>query len=89
MPLKSMTEKNTNKLQKTSVSIVAIICLLLRSFLTLKIAMKDIKNCIIAKSRSFPIRSDIKRINIVDEIRDTVVSNKTVNKIENIAIGII
>ena len=31
---------------------------------------------------------DIKRIKIVDEIKATVVSNKTVNKIENIAIGI-
>ena len=65
-----------------------MICLLLRNFLTLKIEIKDIKNCIIAKSRSFPISNEIKRINIVDDIRATVVSNKTVNNIENIAIGI-
>ena len=65
-----------------------MICLLFRNFLTLNIAIKDIKNCIIAKSRSFPISNEIKRINIVDDIRATVVSNKTVNNIENIAIGI-
>ena len=80
--------KGTNKLQKTNVNIVAIICLLFLNFLTLNIAMKDIKNCIIAKSRSFPISNEIKRINIVDDIRATVVSNRTVNNIENIAIGI-
>ena len=51
-----------------------MICLLLRNFLTLKIDIKDIKNCIIAKSRSFPISNEIKRINIVDDIRATVVS---------------
>tara|TARA_Y100000996_G_scaffold131101_1_gene99626 strand:+ start:491 stop:712 length:222 start_codon:yes stop_codon:yes gene_type:complete len=68
---------------------VAIICLLLRSFLTFKIAIKDIKNCMIAKSRSLPISKEIKRIKIVEEINATVVSNKTVNKIENIAIGMI
>ena len=65
-----------------------MICLHLRNFLTLKIEIKDIKNCIIAKSRSFPISNEIKRINIVDDISATVVSNKTVNNIENIAIGI-
>ena len=84
-----MTEKNTNKLQNTRVNIVAIICLLFRNFLTLKIAINDIKNCIIAKSKSFPMSNETKSINIVDEIRETVVSSNTVNKIENIAIGII
>ncbi len=84
-----MTEKNTNKLQNTRVNIVAMICLLFLNFLTLKIAINDIKNCIIAKSKSFPINNDTKSINIVDEIRDTVVSSNTVNKIEKIAIGII
>ena len=43
----------------------------------------------IAKSRSLPISKEIKRIKIVEEIKATVVSNKTVNKIENIAIGMI
>ena len=66
-----------------------MICLLLRNFLTLNIAIKDTKNCIIAKSRSFPMSNEIRSINIVDDIRATVVSNKTVNNIENIAIGII
>ena len=84
-----MTEKNTNKLQNTRVNIVAIICLLFLNFLTLKIAINDIKNCIIAKSKSLPISNETKRINIVDEMSDTVVSSNTVNKIENIAIGII
>ena len=84
-----MTEKNTNKLQNTRVNIVAIICLLFLNFLTLKIAINDIKNCIIAKSKSLPMSNETKSINIVDEIRETVVSSNTVNKIENIAIGII
>ena len=84
-----MTEKNTNKLQNTRVNIVAIICLLFLNFLTLKIAINDIKNCIIAKSKSFPISNETKSINIVDEMSETVVSSNTVNKIENIAIGII
>ena len=66
-----------------------MICLLLRNFLTLNIAMKDTKNCIIAKSRSFPMSNEIRSINIVDDKRATVVSNKTVYNIENIAIGII
>ena len=87
--MKSITEKNTNKLQNTRVNIVAIICLLFLNFLTLKIAINDIKNCIIAKSKSLPISNETKRINIVDEMSDTVVSSNTVNKIENIAIGII
>ena len=65
-----------------------MICLLLRNFLTLKIEIKDMKNCMIAKSRSFPMSNEIRRINIVDDIRATVVSNRTVNNIENIAIGI-
>ena len=47
------------------------------------------KNCTIAKSKSFPMSNETKSINIVDEIRDTVVSSNTVNKIENIAIGMI
>ena len=84
-----MTEKKTNKLQITRVNIVAIICLRFLNFLTLRIAINDIKNCIIAKSKSFPISNETKSINIVDEMRETVVSNNTVNKIENIAIGII
>ena len=84
-----MTEKKTNKLHITRVNIVAIICLLFLNFLTLRIAINDIKNCIIAKSKSFPISNETKSINIVDEMRETVVSNNTVNKIENIAIGII
>jgi len=84
-----MTEKNTNKLQNTRVNIVAMICLLFLNFLTLKIAINDIKNCIIAKSKSFPISNETKSINIVDEMSDTVVSSNTVNKIENIAIGMI
>ena len=84
-----MTEKNTNKLQNTRVNIVAIICLLFLNFLTLKIAINDIKNCIIAKSKSLPMSNETKSISIVDEIRETVVSSNTVNKIENIAIGII
>ena len=63
--------------------------LLVRSFLTLKIAINDMKNCTIAKSKSFPMSNETKSINIVDEIRDTVVSSNTVNKIENIAIGMI
>ena len=84
-----MTEKKTNKLHNTRVNIVVIICLLFLNFLTLKIAINDIKNCIIAKSKSFPMSNETKSINIVDEIRETVVSNNTVNKIENIAIGII
>ena len=84
-----MTEKKTNKLHITKVNIVAMICLRFLNFLTLKIAINDIKNCIIAKSKSFPISNETKSINIVDEIRETVVSNNTVNKIENIAIGII
>ena len=66
-----------------------MICLLFRSFLTLKIAINDIKNCIIAKSKSLPMSKETKSINIVDEIRETVVSSNTVSKIENIAIGII
>ena len=33
--------------------------------------------------------NETKSINIVDEISETVVSSNTVNKIENIAIGII
>tara|TARA_B100000212_G_scaffold72626_1_gene51221 strand:+ start:497 stop:751 length:255 start_codon:yes stop_codon:yes gene_type:complete len=84
-----MTEKNTNKLQNTRVNIVAMICLLFLNFLTLRIAINDIKNCIIAKSKSFPMSNDTKSINIVDEMSETVVSNNTVNKIENIAIGMI
>ena len=84
-----MTEKNTNKLQNTRVNIVAMICLLFLNFLTLKIAINDIKNCIIAKSKSLPISNETKSINIVDEMSETVVSNNTVNKIENIAIGMI
>ena len=84
-----MTEKNTNKLQNTRVNIVAMICLLFLNFLTLKIAINDIKNCIIAKSKSFPMSNETKSINIVDEMSETVVSNNTVNKIENIAIGMI
>ena len=84
-----MTEKKTNKLHNTRVSIVVIICLLFLNFLTLKIAINDIKNCIIAKSKSFPMSNETKSINIVDEISETVVSSNTVNKIENIAIGII
>ena len=84
-----MTEKNTNKLQNTRVIIVAMICLLFLNFLTLKIAINDIKNCIIAKSKSFPMSNETKSINIVDEMSETVVSNNTVNKIENIAIGMI
>ena len=87
--MKSITEKNTNKLQNTRVNIVAMICLLFRNFLTLKIAINDMKNCTIAKSKSFPMSNETKSINIVDEIRDTVVSSNTVNKIENIAIGMI
>ena len=66
-----------------------MICLLFRNFLTLKIAINDMKNCIIAKSKSFPMSNETKSINIVDEIRETVVSSNTVNKIENIAIGMI
>ena len=84
-----MTEKNTNKLQNTRVNIVAMICLLFLNFLTLRIAINDIKNCIIAKSKSFPMSNDTKSINIVDEMSETVVSSNTVNKIENIAIGMI
>ena len=84
-----MTEKNTNKLQNTRVNIVAMICLLFLNFLTLKIAINDIKNCIIAKSKSLPISNETKSINIVDEMSETVVSSNTVNKIENIAIGMI
>tara|TARA_Y100000748_G_scaffold175665_1_gene146936 strand:+ start:636 stop:890 length:255 start_codon:yes stop_codon:yes gene_type:complete len=84
-----MTEKNTNKLQNTRVNIVAMICLLFLNFLTLKIEINDIKNCIIAKSRSFPMSNETKSIKIVDEMSETVVSNNTVNKIENIAIGMI
>ena len=84
-----MTEKKTNKLHNTRVSIVVIICLLFLNFLTLKIAINDIKNCIIAKSKSLPMSNETKSISIVDEIRETVVSSNTVNKIENIAIGII
>ena len=38
----------------------------------------------IAKSRSLPISKEIKRIKIVEEIKATVVSNKTVNKIEKL-----
>ena len=68
---------------------VAMICLLFRNFLTLKIAINDMKNCTIAKSKSFPMSNETKSINIVDEMRETVVSNNTVNKIENIAIGMI
>ena len=66
-----------------------MICLLLRNFLTLNIAIKDTKNCIIAKSRSFPMSNEVKNIKIVDDISATVVSSRTVNNIENIAIGII
>ena len=66
-----------------------MICLLFLNFLTLKIATKAVKNCTIAKSKSFPISNDTNKIKIVDVINAIVVSSKTVSKIEIIDIGII
>ena len=42
-----------------------------------------------AKSKSLPMRSEINKIKIVEDINATVASSNTVIRMENIAIGII